>query len=103
MNKFFFIVTLLLLLLFIACDNEAQLKENLIQEEVKLNIEKYKAKRRAECLVAALDSANKIADSLIVVKMTAIDTNLLKRPAKPAKPIIKSILDTTPVQPILSK
>ncbi len=88
---------------FIACSNEAEVKEAFIQQEVKNNIEKYKVKKRMECITAALDSANRIADSIILVKMTAIDTNLLRRPTRPIKPIIKSPLDTTPVKPILQK
>ena len=92
-----------MIFIFIACSNEAEIKEAFIQQEVKNNIEKYKVKKRMECITAALDSANRIADSLILVKMTAIDTNLLRRPTRPIKPIIKSPLDTTPVKPILQK
>ena len=92
-----------MIFIFIACSNEAEIKEAFIQQEVKNNIEKYKVKKRMECITAALDSANRIADSLILVKMTAIDTNLLRRPTRPIKPIIKSPLDTTPVKPIIQK
>jgi hypothetical protein len=91
------------LLFFIACNNEAAMKETFIQQEVLNSIEKYKVKRRMECITAALDSANRIADSIILVKMSAVDTGLLKRPPKPIKPIIQSPLDTTPVQPIILK
>jgi hypothetical protein len=91
------------LLFFTACNNEAVVREALIQQEVKNTVEKYKVKKRLECIAAALDSANRITDSIILVKMSAVDTNLLKRPARPIKPIIKSLLDTTPVQPILQK
>ena len=103
MKRRYFIGITLLLFNFAACSDKEQLKEEMIQQEVKANVEKYKAKRRAECMIAAMDSANKIVDSLIIVKMTAIDTSLLRRPTKPIKPIIKSPLDTTPVQPILPK
>jgi hypothetical protein len=98
-----FIATLLFSIFFTACNNKAEMKETFIQQEVKTNIEKYKVKKRMECIAAALDSANRISDSIILMKMSAIDTNLLKRPKKPIKPIIKSPLDTTPVQPILQK
>jgi hypothetical protein len=91
------------LLFFTACNNEAVQREAFIQQEVKSMVEKYKVKKRLECIAAALDSANRITDSIILVKMSAVDTNLLKRPARPIKPIIKSLLDTTPVQPILQK
>jgi hypothetical protein len=98
-----FVSNLIFLLFFTACNNQAEMKENLILQEVKDNIEKYKVKKRMECISAALDSANRITDSIILMKMSAIDTNLLKRPKKPIKPILKSPLDTTPVQPILQK
>jgi hypothetical protein len=99
-SKYLGIVALFLTCM-LACNNEIEMRENLIQQEVKNNVEKYKSKKRLECIAAALDSANRITDSIILVKMSAIDTNLLKRPVKPIKPIIKSPLDTTPVQPIL--
>jgi hypothetical protein len=98
-----FVSSIIFLLFFTACNNQEGMKEAFIQEEVKTNIEKYKVKKRMECISAALDSANRITDSIILMKMSAIDTNLLRRPAKPIKPIIKSPLDTTPVQPILQK
>lgn len=103
LNPYRFVSVFAILLLLTACNNEAELKEAFIQQEVKNNIEKYKVKKRMECITAALDSANRIADSIILMKMTAIDTNLLRRPTRPIKPIIKSPLDTTPVQPILQK
>lgn len=102
MKKVFLISIVLISL--IACTDTDKRKQEMIDQEVKAAVESYKAKRYKECMSAVIDSANRIVDSLIVVKMTAVDTSLLNgRPRKPIKPIIKSPLDTTPVKPILPK
>jgi hypothetical protein len=93
----------ILLLTVLACNDNAKLREDFIQEQIQMGLNKRIADRRKECFAAAMDSASRIADSLVMVKMTTADTAILRRPAKPIKPIIKSPLDTTPVQPILSK
>lgn len=90
--------------LIIACTDKAKLKQQMIEQEVNAAVESYRMKRYKECMTAITDSANRIVDSLIVAKMTAVDTSSLTgRPQKPQKPIIKSPLDTTPVKPILPK
>ncbi len=87
-----------------ACENESKRKQKLIDEEVKATVESYRNKRYMECMTAIADSANKLVDSLIVVKMTAGDTSIMMgKPVKPIKPVFKSPLDTTPVQPIIPK
>ena len=102
MKNILFIVTILIT--FIACGDEEKRKQEAIDQEVKIAVESYRNKRVKECMMVLLDSANKITDSLIVVKMTAYDTSsLLAKPMKPVKPIIKSPLDTTPVKPIIPK
>ena len=94
----------IIIIIFTACGNEEKRKQELIDEEVKMAVESYRNKRVKECMAVLLDSANKITDSLIVVKMTAFDTSsLFAKPMKPVKPIIKSPLDTTPVKPIIPK
>lgn len=102
MKKILFISVTLFFL--IACTDTAKRKQEMIDQEVHSVIESYHQKRYKECMSAIIDSANKITDSLILIKMTAVDTSLLMgRPKKPVKPIIKSPLDTTPVKPILPK
>ena len=102
MKNILFIITILIT--FTACGDEEKRKQEAINHEVKTAVESYRSKRMKECMVVLLDSANKITDSLIVVKMTAFDTSsLLAKPMKPVKPIIKSPLDTTPVKPIIPK
>ena len=102
MKNILFIITILIT--FAACGNEEKRKQELIDQEVKMAVESYRNKRMKECMTVLLDSANKITDSVIVLKMTAYDTSsLLAKPMKPVKPIIKSPLDTTPVKPIIPK
>ena len=102
MKKIFLV--LIILLPIIACSDTSKRKQEMIDEEVKGTVESYRLRRYRECMSAIIDSANRIADSMIVAKMTAVDTSLLNgRPKKPLKPIIKSPLDTTPVKPILPK
>lgn len=91
-------------LMLAACDNSTKMKQQLIDAQVKETIESYKKRRYEECMTAIIDSANIIADSLIVLKMTAMDSSLLMgKPVKPPKPVFKSPLDTTPVKPIIPK
>jgi hypothetical protein len=97
------VVPLILLFSLLACNDNVKLREAFIQEQIQLGLEKRTSDRRKECIMAAMDSASRIADSLVTAKMTAVDTSILRRPAKPIKPIIKSPLDTMPVQPILPK
>ncbi len=102
MKNIFFIA--IIFITFTACGDEEKRKQEAIDQEVKMAVESYRNKRVKECLTGLLDSANKITDSLIVLKMTAYDTSsLFAKPMKPVKPIIKSPLDTTPVKPIIPK
>lgn len=86
-----------------ACKKEEN-KQQLIDQEIRNAVESFRLKQRTQCQTAALDSANKIVDSMIVAKNTLVDTSLFSgKPVKPVKPLIKSALDTTPVVPILPK
>ncbi len=97
-------LSLIFLCSILACTDTAKRKQEVIDQEVNSVIESYQQKRYKECMSAIIDSANRITDSLILLKMTAVDTSLLTgRPKRPVKPIIKSALDTTPVKPILQK
>lgn len=96
-------LSFVLLFSLLACNDNAKLREAFIQEQIQVGLDKRINERRKECITAVMDSASRIADSLVTAKMTAVDTSILRRPAKPTKPIIKSPLDTTPVQPILPK
>jgi hypothetical protein len=89
---------------YLGCTDKEKIRETMIQNEISARLKAFETKRYNECLVAALDSANRIADSLILARMVAGDSSaLFGKPVKPIKPIIKSPLDTTPVVPIVGK
>lgn len=91
------------LLVFVACKDDTK-RQQLIDQEVKNAIESFRQKKLNECRTALLDSANKLADSIILVRNTVVDTALINgKPKKPTKPVIKSPLDTTPVEPLFKK
>lgn len=95
-------VVMCLAVIFLGCTDKEKIRESLIETEISARLKAFETKRYNECLTAALDSANRIADSIILVKMTAGDSSALSgKPIKPIKPIIKSPLDTTPVVPIV--
>jgi predicted DNA-binding protein (UPF0278 family) len=94
---------LILINLFLACKKDEG-KQQLIDQEVRNAVESFRLKQRTQCQVEALDSANKLVDSIIVARNTQVDTSVFAgKPIKPVKPVIKSALDTTPVVPILPK
>ena len=100
MKKIFFSIAVLLV--FQNCKNDDP-KRQIIAQEVSNAVESYRSKRLADCRTVALDSANKIADSIIIVRNTRVDPSLfIGKPLKPTKPLIKSPLDTTPVVPIIN-
>jgi hypothetical protein len=87
-----------------SCGTDTKKKQEMIDSEVLQATDSYRQRRRMECLTGITDSANRIVDSLIRIKMTAYDTSMLSRkPLKPTKPIIKSTLDTTDVVPLVPK
>jgi hypothetical protein len=97
------LLTLALFALFLACNEEVE-KEKIIQQEIANAVKVYEQKKLDACRTAALDSANRIVDSIILARNTQVDTLLfVGKPVKPTKPILKSPLDTTPVVPILPK
>jgi hypothetical protein len=102
--KIKFIFFLIYTICFISCGTDKKKKQEMIDSEVKQALESYRQRRHMECLVGITDSANRIVDSLIRIKMTAYDTSMLSRkPLKPIKPVIKSPLDTTDVVPLVPK
>jgi F0F1-type ATP synthase delta subunit len=99
-----FILFSLFIVCFTSCSTDQKKKQEMIDSEIKNALDSYRQRRRMECLTGITDSANRIVDSLIRIKMTAYDTAMLSRkPLKPIKPIIKSPLDTTDVVPLVPK
>ena len=85
-----------------ACKDDTAARQARIQEEVQILVDNYRKVRLAECYQTALDSADHLVDSLILAEAQRIDTAALQaRPQKPPKVVLKSVLDTLPVQPIL--
>ena len=102
MKKLFFLTCSILLVLF-ACKKDNK-KQDLIDQEVRNAVESFRQKKLNECRMAVLDSANRLADSIVLVRNTVVDTALINgKPKKPTKPLIKSPLDTTPVVPLIKK
>ena len=102
MKKLFFLTLSISVVLF-ACKKDNK-KQELIDQEVRNAVESFRQKKLNECRMMVLDSANKIADSIVLVRNTVVDTALINgKPTKPTKPLIKSPLDTTPVVPLFKK
>jgi hypothetical protein len=104
MNKIIikYLSIILLITLAESCGKEEQRRADMIDSEVKTLLDRHVERRKKECLAALMDTASRIADSLIVAKMTKVDSSIfIGRPEKPVKPIIKSPLDTTPVVPLV--
>jgi predicted DNA-binding protein (UPF0278 family) len=94
----------LLFILFLTACKKENGKQPLIDQEVRNAVESFRLKQRTQCQTTALDSANKLVDSIIIARNTTVDTSIFSgKPIKPPKPVIKSALDTTPVAPILPK
>ena len=101
--KNIFFLTASLFLFIVACKEDDK-KRQLIDEEVKINVESFRQRKLLECRATVIDSANKLADSIVLARNTVVDTALVNgKPKKPTKPIIKSSLDTTPVVPLFKK
>ena len=100
-NTFSFVFCLVFLI--VACKQDDK-KQELIDQEVKSAIESFRQRKLNECRATVIDSANKLADSIVLARNTVVDTALVNgKPKKPAKPVIKSPLDTTPVEPLFKK
>ncbi len=96
-------LSLILIAFLFACKKNEN-KQGLIDQEVQSAVQSFRFKQRTQCEAAALDSANKLVDSLIIARNTVVDTSVFAgKPVKPTKPVFKSALDTTPVVPILPK
>jgi hypothetical protein len=95
---------LLVFIFFLTSCKKDEGKQQLMDQAVRSAVESFRFKERAKCQTMALDSANRLVDSIIVARNTQVDTSLFSgKPVKPVKPVIKSALDTTPVVPILPK
>ena len=102
-----YLICIVLTIMFLSlesCNHTNDKKREFIRAEIKLNVDTYKKKRRNDCIQAALDSANKIVDSLIFKQNLVMDSSFqIVKPLKPAKINLKATIDTAAVTPIIKK
>jgi len=87
---------------FIACHDEAALKQALIEKMVQKKIDNHITIKRTVCFKEAMTEALVIADSaMIKMALSKVDTSgKINRPAKPLRPEIDLPVDTTPIRPL---
>lgn len=100
------IITLSLLSLLASCEKDDRNKnavQAIIEEEVAQRIENYKQVRMERCYEKALEEASYLADSILIREARLKRDTLGKppKPARPEKPEIKTVLDSTPIKPLL--
>lgn len=105
MSKITLFYFLLFSLLFVSCKDErnARAVEALVQEKLQERLTEYERILVKKCQDEILAEASKIVDS-ILIKEAKLSKDTLNRPAKPAKPgkpNIITVLDSTPIAPIL--
>ncbi|MCB9267744.1 MAG: hypothetical protein H6558_22190 [Lewinellaceae bacterium] len=76
-----------------------------IEKEVARRVENYRQVRMQRCYEKALEEASHQADSILLLEARLERDTLSKppKPHKPEKPEIKTLLDSTPVKPLLEK
>jgi hypothetical protein len=101
----FFVLLFLMLVAALSCKKNLEEKRQFVEAEIQKRVDEYRNKRTLDCYNLAYEKANKLADSLVVVHMTATDTVGFEaqKPIKPIKPDFKSPLDTVEVKPLLPK
>lgn len=92
------------LLLLASCARESHDQQDIqavIDKEVAIRVETYRQSRLKLCREQALAEASKLADSILIEEARLSRDTLSKppKPEKPEKPDIKSLLDSTPIQP----
>lgn len=80
--------------------------ELMVQERIEQKVNDFRKKIMTDCRKKAIEKASDIVDSLLILKIKAIQMDSVVRPDKPLrpdKPEIKIMEDTSPIIPILSK
>lgn len=106
MMKLIIPVCLLSILLFSSCGEDNRNKiavEKVVNEEIERRVNDYIQMRIKRCQDKAIAEANEIADSILIAEARLARDTITKppKPLKPEKPEIKSLLDSTPVQPLV--
>jgi hypothetical protein len=86
-----------------SCKEDKSQEKAFVMREVARKVAEYRLQREAECRNAALERANILADSIIFAEAKGDSAGIMPRPARPVRPVIKSPLDSTEVQPLLPK
>ena len=78
--------------------------DRVIAEEVEKRVQNFRTTRMDRCKEKAIDEANEIADSLLILEARLSRDTISKppKPEKPEKPEIKLLEDSTPIQPIFN-
>lgn len=87
-------------------DNRNKLAvEQVIAEKVAERVANYRKNRLERCQEAAINEANTIADSLLLLeaRLTRDTASKPLKPNKPEKPEIKILTDSTPIAPLIRR
>lgn len=71
-----------------------------IEEAVEKNVQQFKNSKNERCAQKVMDRAIEIVDSTLLIQAKVKMSNVVERPEKPDKPMIKKAIDTLPVEPI---
>ena len=88
-----------------ACGGDSEMKEErmaYIEQQVEERIEEYKRILDERCREDVIEEANRLTDSILLVRARLERDSLDKppRPDKPDKPEVKTIIDSVPVAPL---
>lgn len=101
-----YLLLVLVVLCFSCKDNRnANAVEALIKNKLEERLAEYERIRKEKCQEEIMTAASLIVDS-ILIKEAKASKDTLKRPAKPPKPPkpeIRTLIDSTPIAPILQK
>ena len=103
--RFFYILLIPLFLVSCKDDRNERAVEALIQEKLEERLTDYEEILMRKCREEILAQAGKIVDSILISE-ARLAKDTLDRPAKPErpeKPDIKTVLDSTPIAPIIEK
>lgn len=100
-------ILLIFVLSLLSCGEDNRNKiavDRVIAEEVEKRIQDFRTTRMNRCKEKAIDEANEIADSLLIIQARLSRDTIGKppKPDKPEKPEIKLLEDSTPIQPIIN-
>ncbi|MEM1320243.1 MAG: hypothetical protein AAGG75_08300 [Bacteroidota bacterium] len=78
--------------------------QQLVDKAIIERVEKIRQNRVKQCRRKAMERANEIVDSLLILSVKAIKEDSIVRPEKPVKPempVVEVPQDTSPIAPLL--